>query len=129
MEYEPGKQTLVRRQDVRMLRLRLPHAKFCGKKGGILTKPQATVSDKMYTEIEDFDFAAHFTINHFTLLIRMPLQIMNLQFESTEATLTPEMREAMAKVESGAIVIFMNIEAEGPDHIKRQLDPISFIVE
>lgn len=122
-----GKSTVLGTTEFRIKRIPPPRVKFGGKSGGRLPTGAMKAQNRIFAILEDFDFDAPFTIQHFTMYIIMP-RSEPMIFESNSNKFTPEMSAGMQKVVSGARVTFDNVFATGPDGMRRQLDPITFTV-
>jgi len=105
-----------------------PHVKFAGKGGGSLSVPAMKSQNRIFAILEDFDFDAKFNINHFTMFISKPRGDV-IKLESNSNMFTPDMVNAMNGIISGSRVIFDFVQATGPDGLKRQLDPVIFMVQ
>ena len=114
--------------DFRVKPIPPPHAKFGGKGGGRLTAAAMKAQNRMFAVLDDFEFDAPFTIQHFTLYITKPRGDVQV-FESTTNGLTPAMMSGMNSIVPGSKVYFDLISGTGVDGMKRQLDPIIFTVE
>lgn len=125
---EGGKSTVLGVSEFRVKPIPPPHVKFVGKGGGRLSVPAMKSQNRIFAILEDFDFAATFNVNHFTMFIAKPRSDIQ-KFESNSGTFTPEMQSAMNSIVSGSRVTFDFVFATGPDGLKRSLDPIIFTVE
>ena len=105
-----------------------PHVKFANKGGGRLSVAAMRSQNRIFAILEDFDFAATFNINHFTMFINKPRADI-MKFESNSNQFTPEMTAAMNGLVPGSRVTFDFVFATGPDGLKRSLDPIIFTAE
>ena len=102
--------------------------KLLGKGGGSLGTGAMKAQNRIFAVLEDFDFDAPFSIQHFTLYVIKP-RSEPMVFEASSNAFTPAMQTAMNGITSGSRVTFDNVFATGPDGMKRQLDPITFTVE
>ena len=127
-EGDKGKSTVLGTADFRCKRIPTPHCRFGGKSGGTVAKALLTGQDKVFANLEDFDFATTFNINHFTLYIIKPRSDVQT-FESNTNTLTAQMKSAMSSIIPGTRVMFDNVFATGPDGMRRPLDPITFTAQ
>jgi gliding motility-associated protein GldM len=127
-EQEKGKMVTLGVSEFRVKPIPPPHVKFAGKGGGRMSGPAMKSQNRIFAILEDFDFAAAFSINHFTMFIAKPRADIQ-KFESNSNAFTPEMQGAMNGVVSGSRVTFDFVFATGPDGLKRSLDPIIFTVE
>ena len=127
-ELEKGKSTVLGSYDFRVKPIPPPHVKFANKGGGRLSAAAMKSQNRIFAILEDFDFAANFTINHFTMFISKPRADIQ-KFESNSNVFTPEMQAAMNSIIPGSRVTFDFVFATGPDGLKRSLDPIIFTVE
>jgi len=125
---DKGKVTKLGETEFRVKRLPTPRAKFGGKTGGTVPKAQLTSTDKVFASLDDFDFAAAFTVNHYKLYVVKPRQDPQI-FEASSNMLNAQSKAAMSGVVAGTRVIFDDIFATGPDGLKRPLDPIIFTVQ
>jgi GldM C-terminal domain len=105
-----------------------PHVKFANKGGGTLSAAAMKSQNRIFAVLEDFDFDAKFTVNHFTLLIQKPRADI-IKLESNSNQFTPEMTNAMNSITPGSRVYFDFVFATGPDGLKRSLDPIVFTAQ
>ena len=127
-EFEKGKTTVLGTTEFRIKRIPPPRVKFGGKSGGKLGTGAMKAQNRIFAVLEDFDFDAPFTIQHFSMYITKPRGEPQV-FESNNNSFTPAMSAAMNGIVSGSRVFFDNVFATGPDGMKRQLDPIAFTVE
>ena len=127
-EIDKGKSTVLGTIEYRVKSIPPPHVKFANKGGGRLSAPAMKAQNRIFALLEDFDFDAKFTINHFTMFINKPRSDIQ-KFESNSNLFTPEMQAAMNGIIPGTRVTFDYVMATGPDGVKKQLDPISFAVE
>jgi len=125
---DKGKSVKLGDMDFRCKRLPTPKAKFGGKTGGNVPKSQLTSNDKVFANLEDFDFKAQFNVTHFKLYIVKPRADAQ-PFEANSNLLSAPMKAAMAGIVPGTRVLFDEIFAMGPDGLKRPLDPIIFTVQ
>lgn len=123
-----GKQTVLGTTEFRVKPIPAPHVKFGGKGGGKLSVAAMKAQNKIFAVLEDFEFDAPFTIQHFTLYITKPRGDVQA-FESSSNTMTPAMMSAMNGLTPGSKVYFDLISGTGVDGMKRQLDPIIFTAE
>lgn len=127
-DLEKGKSTVLGSYDFRVKPIPPPHVKFANKGGGRLSAAAMKSQNRIFAILEDFDFDAKFTVNHFTMFVSKPRSDIQ-KFESNSNVFTPEMSAAMNSVVSGTRVTFDFVFATGPDGLKRSLDPIIFTVE
>ena len=127
-EGDKGKTTVLGTADFRCKRIPNPHVRFAGKSGGTVAKPILVGQDRVFANLEDFDFATQFNINHFTLYIIKPHSDVQT-FETNTNTLTAPMKAALGGIVPGTRVMFDNVFATGPDGMRRPLDPITFTVQ
>ncbi len=123
-----GKTVVLGVNEFRVKPIPPPHVKFANKGGGRLSAPAMKSQNRIFAILEDFDFAANFTVNHFTMFIAKPRADI-MKFESNSNVFTPEMQAAMNGIVPGSRVTFDFVFATGPDGLKRSLDPIIFTVE
>lgn len=124
-ELEKGKNTVLGTTEFRCKSLPTPHAKFGGKSGGNMPTVALRQQNRLTANIDAFDFAAAFTINHFTLYVQKP-RVEPQIFETSSNVLTSQMQAAINSITPGTKLSFENIFATGPDGIRRSLDPILF---
>ncbi len=105
-----------------------PHVKFANKGGGRMSAAAMKSQNRIFAVLEDFDFDAKFTVNHFTMFINKPRADI-MKFESNSNAFTPEMQSAMMGIVPGTRITFDFVFATGPDGMKRSLDPIIFTAE
>lgn len=127
-QLEAGKTTVLGSSEFRIKRIPPPRVKFGGKSGGRLSTGAMKAQNRLFAVLEDFDFDAPFSIQHFTMYLIKP-RSEPMVFEANSNAFTPAMQTAMSAIVSGARVTFDNVFATGPDGMKRQLDPITFTVE
>jgi len=127
-EGDKGRSTVLGTADFRCKRIPTPHVRFGGKSGGSVAKALLTGQDKVFANLEDFDFQTQFNINHFTLYIIKPRSDVQT-FETNTNALTAQMKAAMASIIPGTRVMFDNVFATGPDGMRRPLDPITFTAQ
>lgn len=125
---EGGKTSVLGVNKFRVKPIPPPHVKFANKGGGRLSAPAMKSQNRIFAILEDFDFDAKFTVNHFTMFIAKPRADI-MKFESNSNAFTPEMVSAMNGIVPGSRVTFDFVFATGPDGLKRSLDPIIFTVE
>jgi len=125
---DKGKNSVLGTADFRCKRIPTPHVRFGGKSGGSVAKALLTGQDRVFANLEDFDFATTFNINHFTLYIIKPRSDVQT-FEANTNTLTAPMKAAMSSIIPGTRVMFDNVFATGPDGMRRPLDPITFTAQ
>jgi len=125
---EGGKTTVLGVSEFRVKPIPPPHVRFVGKGGGRMSAPAMKSQNRIFAVLDDFDFAATFNVNHFTMFINKPRSDVQ-KFESNSNAFTPEMQAAMNGIVSGSKVMFDFVFATGPDGQKRSLDPIIFTVE
>jgi len=123
-----GKSTVLGASEFRIKRIPPPRVKFGGKSGGKLSTGAMKAQNRIFAVLEDFDFDAPFSIQHFTMYILKP-RSEPLVFEANSNAFTPAMTAGMNGITSGSRVTIDNVFATGPDGMKRQLDPITFSVE
>lgn len=123
-----GKTAVLGVSEFRVKPIPPPHVKFANKGGGRMSAAAMKSQNRIFAVLEDFDFAANFTINHFTMFINKPRADI-MKFESNSNTFTPEMQAAMMGVVPGTKITFDFVFATGPDGMKRSLDPIIFTAE
>ena len=123
-----GKSVVLGTTEFRIKRIPPPRVKFGGKSGGKLGTGAMKAQNRIFAVLEDFDFDAPFTVQHFSMFVTKPRGEPQV-FESNSNSFTPAMSAAMQSISSGSRVFFDNIFATGPDGMKRQLDPIAFTVE
>lgn len=125
---EEGQYRKVAAASFRAKRIPTPHAKFVGRGGGKMSVAAMRSQHTLFANVEDFDFYAKFTIDHFTLSTLSSSGISK-QATASSGELTPEMVAALAAITPGSYVLFSEITATGPDGVKRQVDPIVFEAE
>ncbi|PYF68427.1 type IX secretion system motor protein PorM/GldM [Pedobacter nutrimenti] len=119
-----GRSQQISSSEFRVKRIPDPRAKFGGKTGGVLPTVAIKSQDKIFANLEGFDFDAKFTITRFTLIIMKPGDNATV-LHATGNAMTGQMRSAIANISPGSRVIFDNIQATGPDNLTHQLDPIA----
>ena len=125
---ENGKTVALGASKFRTKRIPTPHVKFGGKGGGPMGTGAFKAQNRIFANLEDFEFDAKFDISHFSMFITKPHGEPQV-FESNNNAFTPAMQNAINSITSGSRVFFDNIFATGPDGMKRQLDPIAFRIE
>ncbi|MCD0486880.1 gliding motility protein GldM [Pedobacter sp. MC2016-14] len=122
-EVAPGKTANVGTSEFRVKRIPDPTAKFSGKNGGSVATVALKAQDKIFAQLENFDFDAKFTITRFSLIIAKP-RADPMLLSASGNSLNGAMKAAMATITPGTRVIFDNIIATGPDGVPRQLNPV-----
>lgn len=123
-ETSPGKSQVLGVQDFRVKRIPDPKAQFAGKSGSASTSAgNIKAQDRVFARLENFDFDAKFNVTRFSLTVIKPRQDP-INLSTTGADLSGAMRSALATISPGALVVFDNIIAVGPDNTQRGLDPI-----
>jgi len=118
-----GKTTLLGTSNFRVKKIPDPRPVFAGKSGGNTSAANIRAQDRLFARLDNFEFDAKFTVTRFTLLIGKPRQdIISLSAPGSE--LTASMKQALATLLPGSVVIFKDIIAVGPDGTQRGLDPI-----
>jgi len=123
-----GKSTVLGSTEFRTKRIPPPIVKFSGKPGGTISAAEAKVQNRIFAILEDFDFDAPFTIQHFKMYIVKP-RADAIALESNSNAFTPAMTAAMQGLIPGSRVFFDDIYATGPDKVKRSLNPITFTIK
>ncbi len=123
-----GKSTVLGASEFRVKRIPPPRVKFSGKAGGSISVGEAKVQNKIFAVLEDFEFEAPFTIQHFKLYVVKPRADAQV-FEATNNSFTPAMTASMQGIISGSRIIIDDVFATGPDGVKRPLDPIIFSIK
>ena len=127
-EVEGGKSKLMGTKEFRVKRIPAPRVKFGGKSGGRLSSAAIRSQNRIFAVLEDFEFDAPFTIQHFTMFVTKP-RADAIKLDASSNVLTPAMMSAISGLPSGSRVYFDNIDGVGVDGLKRKLDPIIFTVE
>ena len=122
-EVAPGKVQNVGTSEFRVKRIPDPTAKFSGKNGGSVATVALKSQDRIFAQLENFDFDAKFTITRFSLIIAKP-RADPILLSTSGNSLSGAMRTAMGTISPGTRVIFDNIIATGPDGVPRQLNPV-----
>ncbi|GGB26845.1 type IX secretion system motor protein PorM/GldM [Mucilaginibacter rubeus] len=107
----------------RIKRIPDPKPQFAGKSGGNTSSANIRAQDRLFAQLDNFDFDAKFNVTHFTMLVVKPRQDAII-LSGSGGELTGTMRSALNTVTPGTTVIFKDIVAVGPDHSPRSLDPI-----
>lgn len=107
----------------RIKRIPDPKPQFAGKSGGNTSSANIRAQDRLFAQLDNFDFDAKFNVTHFTMLVVKPRQDAII-LSGSGGELTGAMRSALNTVTPGTTVIFKDIVAVGPDHSPRSLDPI-----
>lgn len=124
---ENGKSTVLGSYKFRTKRIPAPRVKFAGKAGGKIGTGEVKANNRIFAILDDFEFDAKFDISHFTMYIVKP-KGDPVVLESNSNAFTPQMQAAANGVTSGCRLFIDNVFATGPDGMKRQLDPIAFMV-
>jgi gliding motility-associated protein GldM len=109
--------------DFRIKRIPDPKPQFAGKSGGNTSAANIRAQDRVFAQLDGFDFDAKFNVTHFTLIIVKPRQDAII-IPGNGADISGAMRTALNTVTPGTTVIFKDIIAVGPDRSPRSLDPI-----
>lgn len=109
--------------EFRIKRIPDPKAQFAGKSGGSTGSANIRAQDRLFAQLDGFDFDAKFNVTHFTLLVVKPRQDAII-LSGSGGELTGAMHSALNTVTPGTTVIFKDIVAVGPDRSPRSLDPI-----
>jgi gliding motility-associated protein GldM len=109
--------------EFRIKRIPDPKPQFAGKSGGNTSSANIRAQDRLFAQLDGFDFDAKFSVTHFTLLVVKPRQDAII-YSGSGAELTSAMHSALNTVTPGTTVIFKDIVAVGPDRSPRSLDPI-----
>jgi len=123
-----GKEVTLGTSEFRVKHIPPPHVVFGGKSGGKMGTGAIKAQNRIFAKLDDFDFQAEFSIQHFTLYITKPRGEPQV-FESSNNAFTPAMTAAMNGIVPGSHVFIDNVFATGPDGMKRQLDPIAFAIQ
>lgn len=109
--------------EFRIKRIPDPKPQFAGKSGGNTSSANIRAQDRLFAQLDNFDFDAKFNVTHFTMLVVKPRQDAII-LSGSGGELTGAMHSALNTVTPGTTVIFKDIVAVGPDHSPRSLDPI-----
>lgn len=109
--------------EFRIKRIPDPKPQFAGKSGGNTSSANIKAQDRLFAQLDNFDFDAKFNVTHFTMLVVKPRQDAII-LSGSGGELTGAMHSALNTVTPGTTVIFKDIVAVGPDHSPRSLDPI-----
>lgn len=109
--------------EFRIKRIPDPKPQFAGKSGGNTSSANIKAQDRLFAQLDNFDFDAKFNVTHFTMLVVKPRQDAII-LSGSGGELTSAMHSALNTVTPGTTVIFKDIIAVGPDHSPRSLDPI-----
>ncbi|SEO46659.1 gliding motility-associated protein GldM [Mucilaginibacter gossypiicola] len=109
--------------EFRIKRIPDPKPQFAGKSGGNTSSANIKAQDRLFAQLDNFDFDAKFNVTHFTMLVVKPRQDAII-LSGSGGDLTSAMHSALNTVTPGTTVIFKDIIAVGPDHSPRSLDPI-----
>jgi gliding motility-associated protein GldM len=109
--------------EFRIKRIPDPKPQFAGKSGGNTSSANIKAQDRLFAQLDNFDFDAKFNVTHFTMLVVKPRQDAII-LSGSGGELTGAMHSALNTVTPGTTVIFKDIIAVGPDHSPRSLDPI-----
>ncbi|HJP64216.1 MAG TPA: gliding motility protein GldM [Mucilaginibacter sp.] len=119
-----GKTVTLGTTKFRIKRIPDPKPQFAGKSGGNVAAANIKAQDRVFAKLDNFDFDAKFNVTRFTLILVKPRQDP-LVLSATGSELTGQMRTAINSIGPGALVIFKDIVAVGPDGTQRGLDPIT----
>jgi gliding motility-associated protein GldM len=109
--------------EFRIKRIPDPKPQFAGKSGGNTSSANIKAQDRLFAQLDNFDFDAKFSVTHFTMLVVKPRQDAII-VSGSGGELTSAMHSALNTVTPGTTVVFKDIIAVGPDHSPRSLDPI-----
>ncbi|SEM97930.1 gliding motility-associated protein GldM [bacterium A37T11] len=110
----------------RVKRIPDPKAKFAGKSGGSVASVNIKSQNRIFADLEGFEFDAKFNITRFRMLVYKPRVDPIGPYQTTGNTFSPQMLAAIKQVSPGTTVVFSNIIAVGPDGVQRELDPMVF---
>lgn len=109
--------------EFRIKRIPDPKPQFAGRSGGNVGSANIRAQDRLFAQLDNFDFDAKFNVTHFTMLVVKPRQDAVI-YSGSSGELTSAMHSALNTVTPGTTVVFKDIIAVGPDHSPRSLDPI-----
>ncbi len=122
-ELTKGKVSALGSTTFRVKRIPDPKPMFAGKSGGNTSAANIRAQDRIFANLENFEFDAKFKVTRFTLIVVKPRQDAIIM--STNGNeLTAAMHTAMSGISPGTTVIFKDVVAVGPDGTQRGLDPI-----
>ncbi|MEO3405356.1 gliding motility protein GldM [Mucilaginibacter sp. CAU 1740] len=109
--------------EFRIKRIPDPKPQFAGRSGGNVGTANIKAQDRLFAQLDNFDFDAKFSVTHFTMLVVKPRQDAII-LPGSSGDLTSAMHAALNTVTPGTTIVFKDIIAVGPDHSPRSLDPI-----
>jgi gliding motility-associated protein GldM len=109
--------------EFRIKRIPDPKPQFAGRSGGNVGTANIKAQDRLFAQLDNFDFDAKFNVTHFTMLVVKPRQDAII-LPGSSGDLTSAMHAALNTVTPGTTIVFKDIIAVGPDHSPRSLDPI-----
>lgn len=112
--------------EFRVKRIPDPKAKFAGKSGGTVASVNIKSQNRIFADLEGFEFDAKFNITRFRMLVYKPRVDPIGPYQTTGNTFSAQMQTAIKQVTPGTTVVFSNIIAVGPDGVQRELDPMAF---
>jgi gliding motility-associated protein GldM len=112
--------------EFRVKRIPDPKPKFAGRSGGTLASVNIKSQNRIFADLEGFEFDAKFNITRFSMRVYKPRVDPIGPYQSSGNTFTAQMQSAIQQVTPGTTVIFDNIIAVGPDGVQRSLDPMAF---
>jgi hypothetical protein len=92
------------------------------KGDGIMSKPELSGQSGVFARMENFDFDLKFTVVSFSMSVLADGKWVELV--ANGPGITPEMKQAMAKVVAGDKVIFGKVTVKGPDGTLRKIPGI-----
>ncbi len=112
--------------EFRVKRIPDPKPKFAGRSGGTLASVNIKSQNRVFADLEGFEFDAKFNVTRFSMRVYKPRVDPIGPYQSSGNAFTAQMQSAIQQVTPGTTVIFDNIIAVGPDGVQRSLDPMAF---
>jgi gliding motility-associated protein GldM len=123
-----GKTQIYPPQKYRLFKVPDPTPKVGGKKGGKIEKNVLQAQTGVVAELEEFLFDMKFEVKGFKVLVFSSGGFIQ-DVATTSALFTPDQKRLISSRKKDDIVIIRDIEAIGPDGIRRLLPTMTFTVQ
>ncbi|MFA8451565.1 MAG: GldM family protein [Bacteroidales bacterium] len=122
-----GKEVPMGESTFRVKRIPSPQAEVANQLEGKLPKNQLIAAGAVIPKMKDFDFDLNFVITKFNM--STVINGDNVTKRTNGNRFTPEMVSLIKNARPGQKFYFENIEAVGPDKVKRSLNPVSLEIK
>lgn len=112
----------------RVKRIPKPTARVGGRTGGRISVVQLRGQSVVSAALDNFDFDAKFKVTKFNMYIAKPRVDPIGPYAASGNNLSTQMKNALAGLTSGSMVMIYDIVGIGPDGIAQNLEPITFQV-